>query len=166
MLIRHADLPVSPWRNGAGRKADIATGPGWLLGFAWLDADAEFSDYAEKDRTITLLRGAGFALEFPGRPSLVVDRPLSPAGFDGGWPARCRLLGGPCLVLNAISDRALWRQRVEVRAPMPDDTGFAVLLEDNVMLDDGSIASALDAVPLPAMLPPGVACAVAGFVSR
>jgi uncharacterized protein len=166
MIRRHANLPVSAWRNGAGRKADIASGPGWLLGFAWLDADADFSDYGGQDRTITLLQGSGFALDFAGRPPLVVDQPHRPSWFDGGWPARCRLLGGPCLVLNAISERALWRHSVEIRAPLPDDTGFAVLLGDSVTLADGTIASPLDALPLPVALPPGVTCAIASFVPR
>jgi hypothetical protein len=55
---------VSRWRNGAGRKADIAAGPDWLVGYAWLDADAPFSDYAGYDRTITLIEGPGFILDF------------------------------------------------------------------------------------------------------
>jgi environmental stress-induced protein Ves len=55
-VIRSAALPVSRWRNGAGRKADIATGDGWMAGFAWLDEEAPFSEFAGQDRTITLLQ--------------------------------------------------------------------------------------------------------------
>jgi environmental stress-induced protein Ves len=166
MILRHADLPASLWPNGAGRKADIATGPGWLCGFAWIDADADFSDYTGRDRTITLLQGDGFVLEFADRPPLVVDRLHVPSWFDGGWPTRCRLLGGPCVVLNANSDRALWQHTVEIREPLPDDTGFAVLLTDSVALPDGSIAGPLDTLPLPVALPPGTICAVMGFTPR
>jgi len=63
-LIPFASLSESRWRNGAGRKADIATGQDWLVGFAWLEADAPFSDYRGLDRTITLVDGQGFTLDF------------------------------------------------------------------------------------------------------
>ena len=69
-VIHQAGLTISRWPNGAGRKADIATGDGWLVGFAWLDADAPFSDYTGHDRTIMLVEGPGFTLEVPGGRSL------------------------------------------------------------------------------------------------
>lgn len=161
MLRRFADLPISPWRNGAGRKADIAGGPGWFLGFAWLEQAADFSDYQGQDRTITLLRGGGFALDFADGPPLVVDKPLVPSPFDGGHACRCRLLDGPCLVVNAMSDRALFRHAVEVRVPRPEDTGFALLLSGSIALPDGSLAEPLDTVALP--LPIDATCAVFRF---
>lgn len=102
-LIRAAGLSESPWRNGAGRKADIASGPGWMLGFAWLDRDAPFSDYAGHDRTITLLRGAGFRLALPAGAELTVDRPFDPVAFEGAGPIACTLPAGPCEVLNVIT---------------------------------------------------------------
>ncbi|MDN3566947.1 HutD family protein [Paeniroseomonas aquatica] len=162
MLLRHAELPVSPWRNGAGRKADIAGGPGWFLGFAWLDAAAEFSDYQGQDRTITLLRGHGFALDFAEGPPLLVDQPLVPSAFDGGRACRCRLLDGPCLVVNAISDRARVRHAVEIRAPRSGDTGFAVLLSGGAILPDGTLAQPLDTISLPLAID-AVTCAVFHF---
>ncbi|MBN8928389.1 MAG: HutD family protein [Rhodospirillales bacterium] len=102
-LIRAADLSETPWRNGAGRKADIATGPGWLLGFAWLDRDAPFSDYAGHDRTITLLHGAGFRLALPAGAELTVDKPFDPVAFEGAGPIACTLPAGPCEVMNVIT---------------------------------------------------------------
>ena len=106
--------PLSRWVNGAGRKADIDFGPGWMVGFAWLDTDAPFSDLRGQDRTITLLDGPGFTLDFPPpHPPLVVRSPYAPSRFDGGWPAQCRILG-PCLVLNAITTRGRWRHDVRI----------------------------------------------------
>ncbi len=114
-LIPFAGLAVSRWRNGAGRKADIAAGPDWLLGYAWLDADAPFSDYAGYDRTITLIEGPGFILDFgPSHARLLARRPHAPSAFDGGWPARCRVPDGPCMVLNAMTARSAWTHRVTV----------------------------------------------------
>jgi uncharacterized protein len=142
---------VSRWRNGAGRKADIAAGPDWLVGFAWLDTDAPFSDYAGHDRTITLIEGSGFALDFgPAHPALLARRPFVPAAFDGGWPARCRVPDGPCVVLNAMTARAAWTHRVMVAtgsvrtAPPPGGVALLVVLEGRVSIG-GQTAGPRDA---------------------
>ena len=116
-LIAFSGLRETPWANGAGRKADIAGGEGWALAFAWIDGPAPFSDYGGLQRTITLVEGDGFVLDFDGHPPLVVDTPGKPADFDGGWKADCRLLGGPSFVLNAYSTRGKVRQSVRVMAP-------------------------------------------------
>jgi environmental stress-induced protein Ves len=102
-IIHHSALSESPWLNGAGRKADIASGPGWTVGFAWLERDAPFSDYAGHDRTITLLEGSGFTLALREGALLTVDRVGVPSAFDGAGPIACKLLGGPCVVLNAMT---------------------------------------------------------------
>lgn len=162
MLLRHAELPISRWHNGAGRKAAVASGPGWFIGFAWLEEAADFSHYEGQDRTITLLRGHGFALDFAEGAPLLVDRPQVPSAFDGGRACRCRLLEGPCLVVNAVSERARFRHSVEIRVPRPEDTGFAVLLSGSATLPDGSTAQPLDTVFLP--VPLDVTCAVFQFI--
>ena len=150
-LIPFGGLAVSRWRNGAGRKADIAAGIGWLVGFAWLDADAPFSDYAGHDRTITLVEGPGFTLDFgPSRPALVARRPYVPSTFDGGWAARCRVPDGPCMVLNAMTARATWTHSVTVgpaaaqAVPTPGGVAFLVVLEGSVTIA-GQSAGARDA---------------------
>ena len=131
---------MSRWRNGAGRKADVATGPGWLVGFAWLDADAPFSDFAGHDRTITLVEGPGFTLDFgPAHPALLA-RPNVPFAFDGGRPARCRVADGPCMVLNAMTAGATWTHSVKVAhvaervAPALGGVAFLVVLEGSVTI--------------------------------
>ena len=161
--IRFAELTKSPWPNGAGRKADIAAGPigadgkpDWLLAYAWLDADAAFSDYSGHDRTITLVSGVGFILEFaetaPKVPvaASVIDAPFRPTSFDGGIAARCRLPAGACLVLNAMSRRGRWRHRVATassRAPLPAVAGvrFVVVLRGRCSLG-GALLNPRDAV--------------------
>ncbi|GGC51354.1 hypothetical protein GCM10011504_32200 [Siccirubricoccus deserti] len=158
-IIRFADLPVSRWRNGLGRKADIIGGEGWGLSFAWMDCDAPFSDYSGQDRTLTLLEGRGFTLEFAGHPPLVVDRPHRPTRFDGDWPARCVLAGTPCLVVNIIAERARWRQSVDI-LPVVGEVALtplggpchAVVLDGEVTLPDGVVATRHDTVPVPGRL--------------
>jgi environmental stress-induced protein Ves len=150
-LIPFAGLAVSPWRNGAGRKADIAAGTDWLVGFAWLDADAPFSDYGGHDRTIMLIEGPGFTLDFgPSHPALAARRPYVASAFDGGWPARCRVPDGRCTVLNAMTARATWTHSVTVSpapvlaAPAPGGVALLVVLEGNVAID-GQTAGPRDA---------------------
>lgn len=112
-LIARAGLTISPWPNLAGRKADIAAGPGWLVAFAFLDADAPFSDYSGHDRTITLAEGPGFSLSGAGHADLMVAEIGRPAPFDGGWPAQCRI-GGACVVVNTMTERAIWRHAITI----------------------------------------------------
>ena len=160
--IRFADLAKSPWPNGAGRKADIAAGPlgddgkpDWLLAFAWLDANAPFSDYSGHDRTITLLSGVGFMLDFDAAaPPIMLDAPFRPTPFDGGIPTQCRLPAGACLVLNAMSRRGRWRHRIATassRAPLPAIVGerFVVVLRGRCSLG-GVLLNPRDAIRLTA----------------
>ena len=140
-LIPFASLSESRWRNGAGRKADIAAGPNWLVGFAWLDGDAPFSDYRGHDRTITLVEGPGFTLDFgPSHPALVARQRYVPFAFDGGWTARCRVPSGSCLVLNAMTARATWKHRVTLAPPassmdtVPGGVAFLVVLAGSLTI--------------------------------
>ncbi|MDR3536292.1 MAG: HutD family protein [Acetobacteraceae bacterium] len=134
-VIRAAGLSESRWLNGAGRKADIASGPGWLVGFAWLERDAPFSDYADHDRTITLLEGAGFSLALPEGALLTVDRPGVPAAFNGAGPIACGLRSGPCMVLNVITAYPAYSHTVQVLDAAdlmglpPGRSGFLVVLQ-------------------------------------
>jgi environmental stress-induced protein Ves len=116
-IIRAAGLVETPWLNGAGRKADIAAGSGWLVGLAWLETDASFSDYSGHDRTITLLEGGGFSLALPEGSLLTVERPGEPAAFDGKGPIACHLKAGPCTVLNVISAYPRYAHTVQVVGP-------------------------------------------------
>lgn len=140
--VAEASLPISLWPNGAGRKADIADGPGWLAAFAWLDDDAPFSDYTGIDRTITLIDGAGFELRFRSAATLAVA-PLSPTGFDGGEAPKCHLPNGPCRVLNVMTRRDAWRHDVRIGAATHTaaEVTIMVALRDATRLEvDGSKA--------------------------
>ncbi len=153
-LIRRESLATTRWRNGAGRKADIANGAGWHVGFAFLDQDAPFSDYAGHDRTITLVDGPGFALDFVGR-ELLVTRRHEPAPFDGGAAAQCRVRG-PCVVLNAMTERATYVHSVRIgraadcRVMAREEGGmiFVVVLEGSITLDGAGDAGRFDTLRL------------------
>ena len=111
-MFRNADLPLTRWPNGAGRKADIVIGEGWMTGFAWLDADAPFSLLPGLDRTITLVEGPGCTLDVAGQP-LPVTATFQPNAFDGGAVTHCRI-EGPSRVLNVMTDRTRYRHGVAI----------------------------------------------------
>ena len=144
-LAANASLPVSRWHNGAGRKADIATGDGWLTGFAWLDGDAPFSSLVGYDRTITLVQGPGFMLDITGRDPLVVQGPFQPAPFDGGAPTTCRITG-PSRVLNVMTARDRFRHRITITGAGGRVAAEGVVARILVLLR--GVATVADAVQL------------------
>ena len=157
-LVRNASLPVSLWHNGAGRKADIASGEGWLVSFAWLDADAPFSDLPGIDRTITLVRGPGFTLDIAGQPSIAAHTPFVPKAFEGGAATHCRI-AGPSRVLNVMTASERLHHDVSITGqPTPGiltakdaEARFIILLQGGAtMLDQGTRVALepLDAVQL------------------
>jgi len=150
-FIPFDSLSETPWANGHGRKADIASGDGWSLAFAWLDQPAPFSDYTGVFRTITLVEGDGFILDFTDHPPIRVSRIGAPASFDGGWTAQCRPLGGPCCVLNAFSAKGRWRHMVRVSEPSgigPLRAGdFIVVLSGHACLG-GLVAGTRDSLAI------------------
>jgi environmental stress-induced protein Ves len=142
-----------------------------MLGFAWLDADAPFSDYRGHDRTITLVDGPGFTLDFgPSRPALVARRPYVPFAFDGGWAARCRVPGGSCLVLNAMTSRETCSHRVTttpafpVTGPPPGGAAFLVVLAGHITIA-GQTAGPRDTLRLDDATEVAATGASAAFIS-
>ena len=135
-----------------GARRTSPTTEDWHVGFAWLDANAPFSDFSGNDRTITLIEGDGFELTFKDEPKLRVAAPYQPTAFDGGWTALCTLLGGPSMVLNAMTARFAYRHSVvlaEVAAlpaypADPDAVVFLVLLTGTATLADGTELGARD----------------------
>lgn len=111
-----------PWKNGGGITLELAVEPpGATLetGFAWRLSRAEvtvsgpFSAFPGIERTLLLLAGDGFRLDFGEQGAVTLDRPLEPVRFPGDWPARADLLGGPSVDLNLMVDPARCRARLE-----------------------------------------------------
>lgn len=112
-----------PWKNGGGTTLELAVEPpGATLdtGFAWRLSSAEvatsgpFSPFPGIERTLLLLAGDGFRLDFGGHGAVTLDRPLEPVRFSGDWPARADLLGGSCVDFNLMADPRRCRARLEV----------------------------------------------------
>lgn len=122
---------VVPWKNGGGTTREVLAHPpgagtggfAWRLSIASVEQDGPFSAFPGVDRTLLLLEGAGMTLTFspPGEPARAVrvDRALEPVRFDGAWPARCALLGGPVRDLNLMVDRTRAAHEADVLAAGP-----------------------------------------------
>jgi hypothetical protein len=106
------------WANGGGWTTEIIAEPSsdrwtWRLSVADVEADGPFSLFPGVDRTIALLRGAGFALPVGCRAEHVIDAPYRPFDFPGDEATSCRLIDGPVIDLNLMSDPRFARRRLE-----------------------------------------------------
>lgn len=146
-VVRLAELDVTPWKNGKGRKADVAVGEGWFVGLAWIEADAPFSHFAGTQRTCVLVEGAGFTLSFYGFPPAVYREPGDVHSFRGDLPAQVKTAGGPSLVFNVMTSVGAWAHDVVVTDSLAAE-GFAVILRGAVEAD-GVAAGPGDVLVLP-----------------
>jgi hypothetical protein len=126
-IIRNASFTATPWKNGGGITHEAIRVPAqgdpfqWRVSVAHIDASGPFSEFAEHNRTMVLLRGGGIELRFAGGKSQALTEPGELIEFDGADRAYCELLKGPCVDLNLMvlkSQRA--SARVErVIEPLP-----------------------------------------------
>lgn len=106
------------WGNGGGWTTEIIAEPSsdqwrWRLSVADVEVDGPFTSFPEVDRTIALLRGAGFALTIGECGEQVIDTPFQPFDFPGDEVTSCRLIAGPVQDLNLMSDRKSTHHRLE-----------------------------------------------------
>lgn len=122
-IVRLAEAPTAPWKNGGGETTEIAVFPagagfdvfGWRISLARVGADGPFSVFAGIDRTLTLIEGTGMDLAVDGTVHrLTAGAP--PLPFPGDVPAAARLLDGPIRDLNVMSRRAVFTHHVTLAA--------------------------------------------------
>ncbi|OWT81070.1 histidine utilization protein HutD [Achromobacter sp. HZ28] len=121
--FRLADVPAQPWKNGGGTTREIACWPPgasvqdflWRISVARIDAAGPFSRFADVDRVITLLSGAGVMLRggFPAQTHALTET-LLPFAFPGDVDVDCVLQGGASEDFNVMSRRGAVRARVTV----------------------------------------------------
>lgn len=104
-----------PWGNGGGssRQLILRTRPDredrllWRMSTTVIPESCPFSTYTGFRRTITLLSGSPFTLDFSGQaPSHTVAR-FEPFDFNGGWKTHCHLPGDAANVLNVMADETV-----------------------------------------------------------
>ncbi|MDD0977239.1 HutD family protein [Pseudomonas fontis] len=118
-LLRAADYPRMPWKNGGGSTEEITRdggsgldGFGWRLSIADIGESGGFSSFAGYQRIITVLQGEGMQLQVDGQPC----RPLLPFdafAFSGESQVSCRLLDGPIRDFNLIYAPQRYRARLQ-----------------------------------------------------
>jgi hypothetical protein len=123
--LRTADYKRMPWKNGGGMTTEIMAEPGPTSGFDWRLSIAEvtlsgpFSDFSGYDRTIMLIEGAGFMLDFDQAPSKRMDRPFEPFPFAGEWRTDCTLIDGPVRDFNLMAARDRISANPDIVRPTP-----------------------------------------------
>jgi environmental stress-induced protein Ves len=112
-IIRRSAFKATPWKNGGGITHEAIRVPPtgdaflWRVSVAQIDASGPFSDFSGYDRKMVLLQGRGVAVEFGGGEHRALRRIGDWVEFDGATPARCELLGGPCVDLNLMVSQSL-----------------------------------------------------------
>lgn len=120
-ILRYGDYTVTPWKNGQGVTREImkqASGNDgeflWRLSLAEVGQSGPFSAFEGYDRTIILLGGDGFNLNFDDGTVAKLDTPHEPYDFDGGAPLQCDLLGRMSQDLNLMVHRDLMEAQWQV----------------------------------------------------
>jgi environmental stress-induced protein Ves len=108
--LKPADYKTMPWKNGGGTTTELmAEGNGvgegydWRLSIASVAASGPFSDFSGYDRSIMLVEGKGFTLDFAEVGTHYLNRSFEPLRFDGAWRTECTLTDGPVKDFNLIA---------------------------------------------------------------
>ncbi|MDP9504013.1 HutD family protein [Pseudomonas protegens] len=118
-LLRAADYPRMPWKNGGGSTEEIARDVGdgldsfgWRLSIADIAESGGFSSFAGYQRVITVLQGAGMTLNVDGHDTQPL-LPLQPFAFSGASQVACTLLDGPIRDFNLIYSPQRFQARLQ-----------------------------------------------------
>jgi len=114
-----------PWKTGSGTTEEICLLPEGAtreafdlrISSAPILEPGVFSAFPGVDRVITLIEGAGLALEFSDR-TVQLD-PLCPYRFDSGLTPDGQPLGRAVRVVNVMAARSRWKIAAARVAPGP-----------------------------------------------
>lgn len=145
-VVRSADRPAVPWKNGGGTTREIAVFPPdagmddfvWRLSMARVEQAGAFSAFDGVDRVLAVLDGR---LRLSGAGiDVTLDGGSIPFGFDGGAPPAGEPLAGPVVDLNAMARRgrcAVAMERLAAGAEVAGgDAVFLLALEPQRIGED------------------------------
>ncbi len=137
-VIRIADCPPVPWKNGAGATREVwklADAAGEVLvriSIAEITGDQRFSVFPGIDRIILQLDGPPMFLTIDGTACAL--KPHHPKAFPGEAVVQCALQGqSPAHDLNIMCRRGLWQSKMKVIDLAQGDT-FTATSEVSVLL--------------------------------
>jgi environmental stress-induced protein Ves len=120
-VLRAVDYQRMPWKNGGGETSEIAISPPgatldtlqWRVSMAVVAQDGPFSQFANIDRTLCVLDGAGMELDFGADGGKrTVTRDTAPFHFPADLPVQARLLADTITDLNVMTRRGAYRHSV------------------------------------------------------
>jgi len=107
IIVRSAETPAQPWRNGGGSTRQLLTRPAgareWTLriSLAEVDRDGPFSAFPGIERWFSVIDGNGVRLMLQGQQHEL--RPgHAPLRFSGDAPVDCSLIDGATTDLNLM----------------------------------------------------------------
>jgi len=149
-----ASLSAAPWKNGGGVTREIVCSPpgadmegfDWRVSIATIDKAGPFSAFADVDRVIMLLEGAGVRLRSrDGRIDHLLDIPHAPFAFGGDVALDCELLGGTSTDFNVMTRRGRLRADVRLLCEAgdiaPAGRGLLLALRGRWRLNDADCAA-------------------------
>jgi hypothetical protein len=110
--VNAAQVPAHLWKNGRGRTRELDIYPEsaeldnfiWRVSVADIDEDADFSEFNNIDRIITLIQGESAILQFDNGHHHTLE-PCRPFRFKGEQKVRATLSQGSVKDLNLMMDR-------------------------------------------------------------
>ena len=118
-VLRAADYPRMPWKNGGGSTEEITrdageglVGFGWRLSIADIGESGGFSQFEGYQRIISVLQGAGMNLQVDGAHTRAL-LPFDAFAFRGESAVSCTLLDGPIRDFNLIYAPDRYRARLQ-----------------------------------------------------
>src|ERR1700736_1883728 len=111
-VIRKASFTATPWKNGGGITHEAIRVPATGDPFRWrgsvadIEGSGPFSEFAEYNRKMVLLRGAGIELRFADGTQKSLRKMGELVEFDGALAVHCDLLNGPCVDLNLMVSKS------------------------------------------------------------
>jgi environmental stress-induced protein Ves len=147
-VLRYADMPEQPWRNGRGVTRELHSSDGWRLSVATIAEAGPFSVFPGLDRVFVVADGA-VDLDLDGTARLLNTGQLE--RFPGEVPVHAGPQGGPVLAVNVMSTRATHIVEVSVaRIDGPAPTADAIVLLAGTATSGTSVEPLL---PLDAVVP-------------
>ena len=137
-IVRGGECRTTAWKNRGGSTTEIAVAPAgaslddfdWRVSMARVASDGPFSEFANIDRTLAVLKGDGLSLVIGGAAPVMLDQNSEPIRFSGDTPTSARLLASEIIDLNVMTRRGRFEHRLRrIReAAWCDFDGYDIVL--------------------------------------
>jgi uncharacterized protein len=116
-VVRYAEVPDVPWKNGGGATRQLAIQPcdshddfEWRVSIATMRGTSQFSRFEGIERQLALLQGE--VVLSMQKQTLRLTADSAPIKFDGSAPVESSVERGAAVDLNLMYRSARWRGRL------------------------------------------------------